>query len=168
MHADLRGILPPIGQSASLIFAAFVFMGFLQQRYNATVDRYRAIVDEYRSERIAGKRRQVIHDEIGLYKRRCELMKRGTNCALAAGMLLTATLVFSIWSSMLPNWSVFRYLGILTVIVGLVMVVVACVYVMLENAILQLVIDRELLDQPDLLAHAQPDRKRNVVAGRSR
>jgi hypothetical protein len=37
---DLNEILKNIGPSAAIIFAAWIFMGFLQQRYDAAIDRF--------------------------------------------------------------------------------------------------------------------------------
>jgi hypothetical protein len=38
---ELSDVLKAIGPAASIIFAAWIFMGFLQQRYDAAVSRYR-------------------------------------------------------------------------------------------------------------------------------
>ena len=48
MHVGiaLPDILKVVGPSAAIIFAAWIFMGFLQQRYDAAVERYRSAIDE--------------------------------------------------------------------------------------------------------------------------
>jgi hypothetical protein len=47
MTSQLGDILKTIGSSAAIIFAAWIFMGFLQQRYDAAVDRYRSLIASF-------------------------------------------------------------------------------------------------------------------------
>jgi len=46
----LSDVLKAIGPNASIVFAAWNFMGFLQQRYDAALNRYQGAVGDYRSE----------------------------------------------------------------------------------------------------------------------
>src|SRR5438270_5276009 len=93
MNIDASNILKAIGPAASIIFAAWIFMGFLQQRYDAAVDRYREIVAQYREPDIGDTRRTNIRDAIAIYKHRCELMTTATIIGLVAAILLILTLI---------------------------------------------------------------------------
>ena len=48
MPFKLKELLDAIGQAAAVVFAAWIFMGFLQQRYAAAYERYRSLVAEVR------------------------------------------------------------------------------------------------------------------------
>src|SRR3978361_552843 len=87
MNFELSDVLKAIGPAASIIFAAWIFMGFLQQRYDAAIDRYREVVAQYRLPDMGDVRRANIRDEIARYKRRCELMTTATLVGLVAAIL---------------------------------------------------------------------------------
>lgn len=76
MDFQLSDVLKSIGPAASIIFAAWIFMGFLQQRYDTAVARYQAMIENFRSGELSRERRSNIKDQIPMYKRRCELMGR--------------------------------------------------------------------------------------------
>ena len=50
MDFELKDLLEAIGPNATLIFAAWIFLSFLQQRYTAAYDRYRALVPRQRGQ----------------------------------------------------------------------------------------------------------------------
>jgi hypothetical protein len=76
---DLKDLLEAVGPTASLIFAAWIFLTFLQARYTAAYERFRALIAELRSHRGQDQRRTSLRQQILLYKRRCEQMRLATN-----------------------------------------------------------------------------------------
>jgi hypothetical protein len=45
MTFELKDILTAIGPNASIVFAAWIFMGFLQQRYSVALERYGSLIE---------------------------------------------------------------------------------------------------------------------------
>src|ERR1700709_1787694 len=74
MTLDISNTLKVIGPAASIFFAAWIFMGFLQTRYDSAIDRYRDLIDRYRTSEPSGPRKANMRDQIVCYQRRCELM----------------------------------------------------------------------------------------------
>jgi hypothetical protein len=68
----LKDLLEALGPTASLIFAAWIFLTFLQSRYTASYERYRTLIDEFRHHDNRDHRRNSLRDQILEYKLRCE------------------------------------------------------------------------------------------------
>ena len=81
---DLGDVLKAIGPNASIVFAAWIFMGFLQQRYDSAIDRYRSAVGDFRANDHDDDRAGNLKDQILTYRSRCKLMGRAIHRALAA------------------------------------------------------------------------------------
>lgn len=77
----LDDVLDAIGPDASIVFAAWIFMGFFQKRCDGAIDRYRGAVGDYRSGEHSDVRSDNLRDQVVAYRRRCWLMGR----ALLAG-----------------------------------------------------------------------------------
>ena len=150
MDFDLANILKAIGPAASIIFAAWIFMGFLQARYDAAVDRYRDLVDRYRTVDLSGSRKGNIRDEIICYKRRCELMSRANTIGLVSAILLILTLITGELALIFQNVSFLKYISAGSALLGFGLVIVATVIVLIEGSITHRQINSELLDVPDL------------------
>src|SRR3954469_25278570 len=90
---SLAEILKTVGGSAAIIFAAWIFMGFLQQRYDAAVERYRAMIDEYRSGNASAARCDNIREQVQIYKRRCVLMSYSNFLGLTSAIFLLVTIM---------------------------------------------------------------------------
>jgi Protein of unknown function (DUF2721) len=150
MSVDLKAILGEIGPSAALVFASWIFMGFLQQRYTAADDCYRVMIEHFRS----GDRRQDrlgnIKDQILLYKRRCDLMRTATNIGLVAAIFLITTLILAGIDNVFGGVAALRYLGTGSALTGLAMVAAAAALVIRENSIVKRASIAELLDIPEL------------------
>jgi hypothetical protein len=71
---QLSEVLKAIGPNALIVFAAWIFVGFLQQRYDAAIDRYRAAVGDHRSETHNDSRGAHLKDQLLKYRYRCRLM----------------------------------------------------------------------------------------------
>ena len=132
---SLTEILKTVGPSAAIIFAAWIFMGFLQQRYDAAVERYRAIIAEYRSGKASAARCDNIREQVQTYKRRCVLMAYSHLLGLTAAIFLLATLILGELVVIFPKAVALDYVGAITTIVGIGLVIASAVMVMMEGAI---------------------------------
>jgi hypothetical protein len=93
MDFDLKEVLEAIGPSAALVFASWIFLGFLEQRYVAAYERFRKLVEEYRANQSSETRHQNLGDQIRLYRVRCDQMRTATNLGVFAAILLLTTLI---------------------------------------------------------------------------
>jgi hypothetical protein len=150
MNLDLANVLKVIGPAASLIFAAWIFVGFLQTRYDAAVERYRDIIEKYRTSDLSGSRKANMVDQIVHYKRRCELMSRATGCGLVSAILLICTLIAGGLALTFPDLSIFKFLSAGTALIGMLLVIAGTVIVIVEGGIIYRQIHNELLDIPEL------------------
>jgi len=85
MDFQLSDVLKAIGPTASIIFAAWIFLSFLQSRCDAALTRYRDLLGEYRkgedAERAASAKR-----EIEVYARRCTIMSWAVTLGLVSAL----------------------------------------------------------------------------------
>jgi hypothetical protein len=158
MDFQLKDVLEMLGPNAGLMFAAWIFLQFVQSRYIASYEDYRALIDRYRSQAPDDPRRRSVADEILVHRRRCTQMRRATNFGAASAMALTGSLVAAALTSML-HADFLKYVSAPLAIIGLLLVLVAAVLVYKENNELQAAMDRELSDVPDLRKHLQPGGK---------
>ena len=93
MSFQLSDVLKAIGQAASIIFLAWIFMGFLQQRYDAAISRYREAISNFYTGRHEAERRDNIREQILAFKSRCELMNYACLAGLVSAILFLLTLV---------------------------------------------------------------------------
>jgi hypothetical protein len=151
---ELKDLLQDVGPTASLIFAAWIFLTFLQQRYTTAYEHYRKLIAEYRKHGDRDVRRQCLEDQILEYKRRCQQMRHATNIGVVAAILLMSVLVIAAVDTMIGHLPVLKYLTGACAIVGLLLVILASVLVIIENTRLQLIVESELSDVPDLARDA--------------
>src|SRR4051794_32432771 len=118
MDFDLANMLKVIGPAASIIFAAWIFMGFLQQRYDSAVARYRSIIGEYRADDLPAGRRGNAKQEIAGYKRRCELMNSACAAGLVSAMLLILALIAAEIVLAVPALSALKYVSAGAALIG--------------------------------------------------
>jgi Protein of unknown function (DUF2721) len=150
MDFKLKDVLEAIGPTASLIFAAWIFLTFLQQRYSAAYERYRSLIQEYRSDHLNEPRRASIKSQILLYKRRCQHMKLATNLGAYAAICLILTLICGALNAMVETLDFLKYVGTASALLGLLLVIAAAILVITENTLIQRAIDSELSDIPGL------------------
>lgn len=151
---QLSDILKAIGPNASIVFAAWIFMGFLQQRNDGALDRYLRAVGDYRSNKHDVTRADNLKSQVLAYRRRCRLMNRATFVGLIAAILLISSLIFGALDVMFPNTAIINVCGTATAIGGFVLVIVAAVIVIIEGQVVERQIDDELRDVPDLAEEA--------------
>ena len=152
MNFDLAKVLTTVGPAASIIFAAWIFVAFLQTRYDAAVDRYRELIEKFRTAEHSVSREANMRDEILHYKRRCELMNRATGYGLVSAMLLISTMIFGGLAIVLPDLALLKLLCMATALLGLLLVIVGAGIVLMDGRIIRRQIHDELLDIP-ALAH---------------
>jgi len=150
MNLDLAKLLTTVGPAASIIFAAWIFVAFLQTRYDAAVERYRDLIEKFRTSELSGTRRANMRDEILLYRRRCELMNRATGCGLVSAMLLISTMIFGGLAIVFQDVAFLKLLSMTTALLGLLLVILGAGLVIVEGRIIRRQIRSELLDIPDL------------------
>jgi uncharacterized membrane protein YraQ (UPF0718 family) len=147
---ELKDFMEAVGPTASLIFASWIFLSFLQARYSAAYSRYRELIQEYREHGQRDKsHQQSIARQIPLYKQRCEQMRTATNVGVVAAIVLIAAVMAAGLQVVLPDLAAFKYIGALAALVGLALVIIAAVYVVRENTLIQHAIDDEISDLPD-------------------
>jgi hypothetical protein len=149
MNFDLKDVLQTIGPNAGLLFAAWIFLQFVQTRYIASYDQYRALIDLYRGASGNERRRGSLGEEIFVYRRRCEQMRIATNLGVASAIALITSLVAAALTSML-RLDFLKFVSAPLAIIGLLLVAAAAVLVYKENNELRSAMDRELSDLPDL------------------
>jgi uncharacterized membrane protein YraQ (UPF0718 family) len=151
---QLSDVLKAIGPNASIVFAAWIFMGFLQQRYDAALDRYRQAVGDYRSGSHDAGRAGNLKAQVLAYRHRCRLMSRASLVGLVAAILLIGSLILGALDVIVPGSASVTVLGIATALGGFVLVITAAFIVIAEGRIVVRQIDDELRDVPNLADEA--------------
>jgi hypothetical protein len=146
---ELKDVLTAVGPTASLIFAAWIFLSFLQQRYTSAYERYRSLISEYRQSDLRDQRKTSVRDQILLYKLRCERMRWATNIGVVSAIVLICTLIAGALYTV-SHVEFLKYVSTACAIGGLLLVIWAAVVVLRENIEIQHAIDSELTDLPDL------------------
>jgi len=147
MDFELNDVMEAVGPSAALVFAAWLFMQLLQQRYTAAYTRYRELVQAYRAD-LEGKRRDVIKDEIKVYYRRVKMMLYATNIGMFAAILLLVALATSGINAMIAlDW--LKYIVGPCIVFGLLLVIPPAIMLIRENMLIKQPIDAELADLDD-------------------
>ena len=155
MEFATKDLLDAVGPPAALVFAAWIYMSFLQERYLSAFSTYRALISGYREKDMSAKRHADIKQQIAIYKRRCEIMKLATNIGLIAAIFLILTLIVAAFDVMFPSLAFLKYVVSACAIVGLILVIAGALLVMQENSMVQQALDSELADIADLAADYQ-------------
>jgi hypothetical protein len=150
MTFELKDFLEALGPSASLIFAAWIFLSFLQERYTSAYDRYRSMIDGYRHASDDDPHRSSIRRQIVLYRTRCEQMRRATNLGVIAAIALIASVIAAGVDVMLGGTGALKYVSSLAALLGLALVIAAATYVLRENRAIREAMDEEPADVPEL------------------
>ena len=147
---QLGDVLKAVGPNASIVFAAWIFMGFLQQRYDSAIDRYREAVGDYRANDHAEERAGNLKDQILTYRNRCKLMSRATLIGLIAAIFLIASLIFGVLDVIVPDNPAITASGTAATVLGFLLVILATLIVIAEGRIVHRQLNDELRDVPDL------------------
>lgn len=147
---DLKNVLQAVGPTASLIFAAWLFLSYLQQRFTSAYERYRALISEFRQHKEKDQRYHSLLEQVVEYKHRCEHMRLATHIGLLAAIALIGSIVFAALNAIDQNIAAFKFLSAGLSLIGLLLVIWAAVLVIIENLRLQVAIDSDLSDVPEL------------------
>ncbi|QCP12401.1 DUF2721 domain-containing protein [Pseudoduganella umbonata] len=149
MQFELKDVLGAVGPTASLVFASWIFMTFLQARYSAAYERYRDMIEEFRTGKDT-RRRELIGNQIKLYRKRVEQMRWATSLGLWAAILLLLALISGALDAVFKGSPVLKYVGLVGTVAGLSMVIGSATLVILENTSIKRAMDEELKDVPEL------------------
>jgi len=157
MDFELNKVLEAVGPNAGLVFASWMFMQLLQGRYSAAYTRYRELINDFR-QGIDGKRKDIVRDQIALYRTRVDYMRRATDVGLYAAMLLIGTLIIGALSAMFGAPAFLKYAGTLTTLAGLGAIIWSAALVVAENRLIKMPLDHEMEDIPELREIASQQR----------
>jgi len=149
MQFQLKDVLEAVGPTASLVFAAWIFLSYLQSRYTGAAERYRELVENYRTQH-EDTRAASLTRQIKLYRKRCDLMRIATNIGVASAILLIATLILAAIEVIAPPHPALAWTGSITAILGLLLVIVAASFVFVENGLMQQATRDETADIPNI------------------
>src|SRR4051812_3934624 len=122
MQFQLSDVLKAIGPTASIIFAAWIFLSFLQARYDAAIQRYRDLLDAYRKGGRGSGSADRVKREIEVYARRCTLMSWAISVGLVSAMLFLATLIGGALDVMFPHTSAIIVVSAIAGVLGFALV----------------------------------------------
>ncbi|WP_036168189.1 DUF2721 domain-containing protein [Massilia sp. 9096] len=165
MDFALKDVMQAVGPNASLVFASWIFMSFLQTRYSNAYQLYRKMIDDLREGKVDGQRRTTIHDEIVLYRERLNRMRLATNLGLYAAILLLSTLILSGLDVVFGNPGFLKYICAVCVVLGLGLIIWSASLVIIENKMLKMALDRDGDDLAELrdAAKAAQSRQKQVA-----
>ncbi len=143
---DIQQVLQVIGPTASLLFAAWIFLQYLNQRFTESVERLRDLAENLRQATKEDRRRASVVEQIKLYQRRCVLMRWATHTGLVAAVLLLITLTLAAIVTVFHGPSAFGVVAVVCAWVGLTLVVAATVLVVRENMLVGDALRSELAD----------------------
>jgi hypothetical protein len=149
MQFELKDVLGAVGPTASVVFASWIFMTFLQARYSNAFDRYRDMIEEYRRGR-GSDRHDLIGDQVKLYRKRVEQMRKALNLGMWAAIFLIGTLIVGALDAVFKGVPPLKYIGFCTTLVGLVLVIASAALVIVENTTIRQAMDKEIEDVPEL------------------
>jgi hypothetical protein len=150
MSYNFSDLLKAVGGNAALVFAAWIFMTYLQGRYTAAFTVYRDLISSYRGGKLGDLERKSAAGEIRLYRRRCQLMMRATNVGMVSAIFLITALLVGAADVMFPGVPALKYIGTACVACGLVAVIISAVLVVVENTAVSDALDAELQTVPGL------------------
>ncbi len=150
MNIQLSDVLKAIGPNAAIIFAAWIFLSFLQARYDSAINRYTAMVQAYRNSENSAARREASKTEIEVYARRCRLMSRAVTVGLASAILFLLTLIGAAVDVIFPDHPLIALMTTGAALIGLLLVITAATLVIVENIGTPNQIRKELKDLPDI------------------
>lgn len=153
MDFKMKDVLDAVGPSASLVFAAWIFLSFLQQRYSAAFQTFRSLVDAYRKGDLPEDRRAALEAQVRLYRRRCDWMRWATNIGIASAVCFLLTLLHGLAAVLWPDATAIRFSGAAFSAAGYTLVIVAAVLTFVENSASAGALDDEVRDLKSLERH---------------
>ncbi len=143
---DIKAVLDAVGPTASLLFAAWIFLQYLNQRYIESVKRLRELIQERRDQPADAQGSGPLTDQVAMYRRRCFLMSRATDVGLAGAICLIATLISGAFVTVFDGPALLAAAACCAAMIGLSLVLVATVIVIVENRLMANALRSELSD----------------------
>jgi hypothetical protein len=139
VEVDLKDVLNAAGPTATLLFASWIFLGYLNSRLSDSQKRFNDHDARHKS----------IYDQIKQNRKRCDLLFLATNDALRGAYFMFATIATGIISiaTQQPPWlCIFNLCCALS---GLVFLVLSVGKALAENKLLHQSITSEVADVPE-------------------
>lgn len=139
-------VLKAIGQPASLIFAAWIFLSYLQQRYSGAFNMYRSLVDAYRHGEPQDVRHTALRAQVQAYRTRCDWMRWATNLGIVSAICFMVALLSGLVEVLAPGHELTTWVGTTASATGLSLVIVAAALTFAENTLSARALDDEVQD----------------------
>lgn len=149
MDFQLKDVMGAIGPNASIIFASWIFMGFLETRYSNAYNRYRSLIDSYR-DGLDGARKDIIRGEIKMYRKRVDVMRQATNLGMYAAIMLISSIIVAALEPIVGHLPFLKYAGTVLSIGGLALLIWSAGKVVHENTLIRQAIGAEVKDIAEL------------------
>jgi hypothetical protein len=120
------------------VFAAWIFLSFLQQRYVAAFERFRELTNEYRG--AESPRHESVRTQIRL----------ATNIGVVSAILLLCTLMMGGLNVVFPGHKMLPPVAAAFALGGLTLVVVSAVIVLIENTLIGFALSEDVADLPGI------------------
>ncbi|HEX8834760.1 MAG TPA: DUF2721 domain-containing protein [Abditibacteriaceae bacterium] len=156
MEINLKDVLESAGGTASLVIACTIFLHQLITVYTANFERYRALAREHREMNGEHARRDSLRDQITLYYRRCQAIRRSMCIVAGAEVAFIITIIASGLSAAMPETKWIGLVGGGSLVIGLLVLGVAAVLEIHQNYLSKYAIESEIADFPEL--PQQPDK----------
>jgi hypothetical protein len=150
MNFKMKDVLDAVGPSASLVFASWIFLSFLQQRYVAAFQTFRSLVDAYRKGEIPEIRQAALEAQVRQYRKRCDWMRWATNIGVVSAICFLVTLLDGLAAVFWPDAPLVRWSGAVSAGLGFVLVIVSAVLTFFENTASAAALDDEVRDLQSL------------------
>jgi hypothetical protein len=150
MDVDLKEILNTAVPTASLIFAAWIFLQLVNMRLQSALDRCQTLADEFRRGQAQPARQKSIREQIALYRDRTRLLQRTMVVSMSAAIVLILTLTCATLAMLIPSLHALKLITIVCSLLGLALLIVSVGFMLVENAGLPKALRVEMDDIPGL------------------
>ncbi|MDB5390010.1 MAG: conserved rane protein of unknown function, partial [Planctomycetaceae bacterium] len=125
MKLDLKLILDTAGPTATLVFASWIFLQYLNQRFADASLRYRELLSEFREHSDHDVRHRSLQEQILRYRTRCGRLGRATGLGLFAAFFLLATLLLCITSMASHQPLILSLASLICSVIGITLLIVS-------------------------------------------
>ncbi|HTL11530.1 MAG TPA: DUF2721 domain-containing protein [Bdellovibrionota bacterium] len=134
MEFTFQNFLMTVGPTASLIFASWAFLIFVQMRSSSAYGDYRNLHHEHRTSGSESHRETGVRPVV-LHKRRCQQIGGAIQAGVLAALLFTVTLFCGALEVMVSGSQGLKYIGSISTLLGLVLLVGAAGLVVSESVL---------------------------------
>ncbi len=152
MELNLKDILNTAAPTATLVFAAWIFLGLVSSRLQSAIDRCQALADEYRRGHAQEERKRHICEQIRLYRERSRQLQKTMGLGMIAAIFLILTLMNATVSMIRPDLLFLAQISIGCSLGGMLLLMLAVAFMLSENAKLPKALESEVGDIPEVEA----------------